>query len=375
MIPLVKPQIDKNALKYIKDIFSEGWLGMGYFTRKFEDKIAGFLELKNRYVVATNTGTSALHLALMIAGVKEEDEVIVPSFNFVADHQVILIVGAKPVFCDIREDNLGVDCSSIRKLITRKTKALMVLHYAGIPCDLEGVYKLAREYNLRVIEDAAHAFGTKYNGNYIGSFGDITCFSFDPIKIVTCVDGGAVVVNKAEEKDKLLNFRVLGMNKDTIERYRSKKVWEYDVITKGFRYHLTNVNAAIGISQIQKVKQFIRNRQQYCKTYTRFFAKIKEIITPKTDYKDISPFLYYIRITNGKRNELMEYLTNRKIQTGIQWTPAHRFSYFKQYAKTELPVTEKIYKEIISLPLHSYMNMKTLNYIAQTISRFFLNYE
>lgn len=371
MIPLLKPQIDKNVVKRISKILSEGWLGMGYVTKQFEDEIAKFLQLKNRFVVATNTGTSALHLALIIAGVKNSDEVIVPSFNFVADHQVILMVGARPVFCDIREDNLGVDCTSIKKLITKKTKALMVLHYAGIPCDLNGVYKLAKEYNLRVIEDATHAFGTKYNGEYIGSFGDITCFSFDPIKIVTSVDGGAVVVKKAEDMDKLRKLRVLGINRDTIERYKSNRVWEYDVITEGFRYHLPNVNAAIGLSQNRKVKEFIRNRQKYCKTYSKFLSKIKEIIVPETNYKNVSPFMYYVRVTNNKRDTLIDYLMAKKIQTGIHWIPAHKFSYFKQYAKARLPVTEKIFKEIISLPLHSYMNRKTLKYIIETIYKFF----
>jgi len=195
---------------------------MGAITKEFEERIATFLGLDNRYVVATNTGTSALHLALRVAGIGPGDEVITPSFNYVADHQAIRMTGANVVMCDIRDDNLGIDCEKAELLITEKTKVIIPLHFAGIPCDQTGVYQLAEKYGLRVIEDAMHAFGTTINKRKMGSYGDITCFSFDPVKIITSIDGGCVVVNSLEEVQRLHRMRLLGVDKDTTERYKNQ---------------------------------------------------------------------------------------------------------------------------------------------------------
>jgi len=206
----------------LTDALNIGWLGMGAITKEFEERIATFLGLDNRYVVATNTGTSALHLALRVAGIGPGDEVITPSFNYVADHQAIRMTGANVVMCDIRDDNLGIDCEKAELLITEKTKVIIPLHFAGIPCDQTGVYQLAEKYGLRVIEDAMHAFGTTINKRKMGSYGDITCFSFDPVKIITSIDGGCVVVNSLEEVQRLHRMRLLGVDKDTTERYKNQ---------------------------------------------------------------------------------------------------------------------------------------------------------
>ena len=239
-IPVFEPYIDKETLSHVEEILKIGWLGLGSATKEFEERISKFLNLKDRYVLCTNTGTSALHLSLLSAGIGPGDEVITPSFNYVADHQAIRMTGAKVVMCDIKEENLGIDCDKAEKLISDKTKAIVPLHFAGIPCDIDAVTSLAKKYNLRIIEDAMHAFGTKINDNKIGRFGDITCFSFDPVKIVTSIDGGWVIVNTKEELENLQRLRLLGVDKDTTLRYKNNRAWDYDVISEGYRYHILN---------------------------------------------------------------------------------------------------------------------------------------
>jgi len=211
-IPVFAPCTGIDTLKHLTDALDVGWIGMGATTKEFEDRISAFLGLTDRQVIATNTGTSALHIALVAAGVKPGDEVITPSFNYVADHQAIRMAGAEVVMCDIRDDNLGIDCAKAEPLITKKTKAIIPLHFAGLPCDQAGVFSLAKKHKLRVIEDAMHGFGTAIGGRKLGSYGDITCFSFDPVKIVTSIDGGCVIVASDQEFSNLQRLRLLGVD-------------------------------------------------------------------------------------------------------------------------------------------------------------------
>ena len=182
-IPVFQPHIGADTVKHLTDALDVGWLGMGATTKEFEERIAEYLGLDGQFVVATNTGTSALHMALRVAGVGPGDEVITPSFNYVADHQAIRMTGAEVVMCDIRNDNLGIDCEKAAALVNEKTRAIIPLHFAGLPCDMAGVNQLAQKHGLRVIEDAMHAFGSSIDDHKIGSSGDICCFSFDPVKI------------------------------------------------------------------------------------------------------------------------------------------------------------------------------------------------
>jgi dTDP-4-amino-4,6-dideoxygalactose transaminase len=368
-IPVFQPHLGVDTVKAVVDAFSVGWLGMGSVTKEFEDAIATYLELDERYVVATNTGTSALHLALLAANVGAGDEVIVPSFDFVADHQAIMAVGAAPVFCDIREDTLGIDVEKAEALISTRTKAILCLHYAGIPCDVEGVYTLAELHRLRVIEDATHAFGTRYASRMIGGFGDITCFSFDPVKVITSIDGGAVVANTSEEMELLRHLRFLGITKDTLERYRNQRAWEYDVVSVGFRYHLTNINAAIGLSQLRRVDEFIGNRQAYCQLYNRLLGDIPGIAIPCTTFRDVSPFIYYLRVQDHPRDRLIAHLRSHGIQTGIHWIPAHRFTLFAECRRGDLTVTNRVAEEVLTLPLHSFMRFEVIHRIASEIRK------
>ena len=373
-IPVFKPELGEDAIEHIRKGFELGWLGMGSITKEFEDRISEFLKLKDRYVLSTNTGTSALHLALKNANVGPGDEVITPSFNCVADHHAIRMTGADVVMCDIKEDNLGMDCEKMEKLITEKTKAVIPLHYSGISCDQKEVYEVSKKYNLRVIEDCCHAFGTEISGKKIGSYGDMAVFSFDPIKTITSVDGGCLVINNKEDLEKLQQMRLLGMDNDTFARYKDKRLWTgYDVSVEGYRYHLNNILASIGISQIKEVDKIISSRQEVCKKYNEAFKKIDGLIIPKSNYLDVSPFCYVLRILNNKREKLIEFLKNHSIDTGIHWTPAHKFSYFSNAKCGDLEITEKISSEILTIPLHSKMKTEYVQRITESITEFYKN--
>jgi len=370
-IPVFIPRIDEDTKKHLNIALDIGWLGMGSATKEFEDRISEFLELENRYVVSTNTGTSALHIALLVAGIGPGDEVITPSFNYVADHQAIKMTGANVVMCDICDDNLGIDCKKAEELITDKTKGIIPLHFAGIPCNQKEVFELAKKFNLRVIEDSMHAFGTTIDGKKIGSYGDITCFSFDPVKIITSIDGGCVIVNSKEELEKLHHLRLLGVDKDTIERYKNNRAWDYDVISEGFRYHLNTIAATFGLSQIKHVNDFISSRQEVCQKYNKSFCDINGVKIPSTDFTNISPFIYSLRILDGKRQELIEHLHQLQIEVGIHFVPVHKHLFFKDSKKGDMTITEKVIDEILTLPLHSFMNPGSVNRVINGVTSFF----
>jgi Predicted pyridoxal phosphate-dependent enzyme apparently involved in regulation of cell wall biogenesis len=365
------PHIQIDTLKHLTDAFNVGWLGMGAFTKEFEERIAEYIGLTSRRVIATNTGTSALHIGLIAAGVQAGDEVITPSFNYVADHQAITAIGANVVMCDIKEGNLGIDAEKAEELITYKTKAIIPLHFAGIPCDIDAVYALAKKHNLRVVEDCCHAFGSTANGRKIGSFGDISCFSFDPVKIITSIDGGAIIVNSEQEMEHLHHLRLLGVDKDTTLRYKNQRAWDYDVVCQGFRYHMTNILASVGISQIKRVDEFIESRRRVCELYNGAFKNIEELKAPQTDFSNVSPFIYSLRVLNGKRETLIEFLKSKNIDTGIHFIPVHKHTFYKNSRCGDMTITSKIVDEVVTLPLHSNMKPEFVERIIEGITTFF----
>lgn len=358
-------------MKHLVDAFDVGWLGMGATTLDFENRIAAYLGLDGRHVLATNTGTSAIHLGLLVAGVGPGDEVITPSFNYVADHQAIKATGADVVFCDVDEATRGIDCSKAETLVSSRTKAIMPLHFAGIPCDQAGVYALAKKHGLRVIEDATHAFGTQVDGKKIGSYGDIACFSFDPVKIITSIDGGCVVVNTADELERLKHFRLLGVSEDTTERYKNQRAWEYDVVSAGFRYHLTNIFASIGVSQLERVGEFIASRQNTCRRYNDAFGRLSGVRIPQSDYAGISPFIYSLGVPAAQRMDFINHMRSVSIDVGIHFIPAHKFTYFKDSRCGNMDVTDRVVEEVVTLPLHSNMRPEWIERVIEAVTSFF----
>jgi len=370
-VPVFVPYIGVDTLKHLTDALDVGWLGMGATTQDFEERIARYLGLQNRYVVATNTGTSAMHIALLAAGIGPGDEVITPSFNYVADHQAIRATGAEVVMCDIRDDDLGIDVASAESMITPRTKAIVPLHFSGVPCAIGDVYALARRHGLRVIEDACHAFGSTVGGERIGASGDLQFFSFDPVKIITSIDGGCVVTPHRDEYERLQHLRLLGVDKDTTLRYQNKRAWDYDVVSEGFRYHLTNIMASVGVSQIKRVDEFIAARRAVCTRYSAAFEMIPGVRVLRSAYDDVSPFIYSLRVPAEAREAFIAHLSDRGVDAGIHFVPVHRHTYFADARRSPMPVTERVVDQVVTLPLHSVMAERAIERVIEAVLEFF----
>jgi len=368
MIPVSRPSTDIEEFQEIKKVLKTAWLGLGSVVFEFEKKLEDYIG--KGHVIAVNTGTSALHIALDSAGIGAGHEVIVPSLTFCATIEAITATGATPVFCEIEPDTLNIDIDDAEKRITNKTKAIMPVHYCGNPCDMDRLIKIGRKRDILVIEDAAHAFGSNYKGRKIGSFGDITCFSFDPIKNITCGEGGAVVVHDENLADIIRKKRNLGIDREAWSRYKGKKSWYYEVSVQGYRYHMSNINAAIGLVQLKKVDRFIKRKREIVRRYNEAFSDIKAISLLRWNLNEVAPFSYMMRITNGKRDDLIEYLNEHGIGSGVHYIPNHLQPLFKPYS-TALPVTEKIWQEIITLPLFYDMTDDDVEKVIRKVGIFF----
>ncbi len=368
MLPVSRPSIGQEELEEIEKVFSTGWLGLGATVFDFENKLKNYLEAKN--VIAVNTGTTALHLALDAFGVKDGDEVIVPSLTFCASIQVITALGGKPVFCEVNPDNLNMDIADVKNKITAKTKAIMPVHYCGQACDMDALIEISKNRKIFIIEDAAHAFGSSYKGKKIGSFGDVTCFSFDPIKNLTCGEGGAVVLSDDVVAELIRTKRILGIDKDTWHRYRNERAWFYEVTMQGYRYHMSNVNAAIGIAQFQKLDLFIQRKKEIVQKYNYAFREITGLKILTWNLKETAPFTYILRVLNDKREDLIEFLKAKGIGTGIHYIPNHLQPFFKQFSLS-LPVTEQIGEEILTLPLYYDMTNEQVATVIEAVRDFF----
>jgi len=372
-IPVFKPLKEKEEILAAVESLKLGWLGMGSYVKEFEEEIARICDLKvedDRHVVAVSTGHAALHLSLLMMGVGQDDEVITPSFNNAADFQAILACGAKPVFVDINESSLCIDTNKISKLITNKTKCIIAMDYDMFLCDHDALKDISNKTGIPILHDAAHSFGSSYKGRPIGNQHQYTMFSFDPVKTITCVDGGTIIVKGKNIVEKLHAKRLIGMTQPATQMYTNKRAWTYDIEELGFRYHMSNLHAAIGISQLKKIKDIQETRIKTCEIYYSELSKLDWIEAPKGDLKSINPFLYYIRVLNGKRAELREHMKELGVDTGIHWPAGHKFSLLKKYYKGSLEVTDRIVEQIISLPLHSKMSEKDIQTVIQSIKSF-----
>jgi dTDP-4-amino-4,6-dideoxygalactose transaminase len=366
-IPVFKPYIGVDTAKAAVDALELGWLGMGSYVRDFEAGLASVLGVDSERVVAVNTGTSALHLAMLTLGIGPGDEVITPSFNNIGDFQAIRLAGAEPVFCDIEETTLGIDVDKAEALISPRTKAVIGMDYAGIPCRLDALEEMAARHHLKVIHDAAHAFGSRFQGRSVADFGDLTVFSFDPVKLITSIDGGALVVETAAQVDALHRYRLLGMDQSARRMYTNERAWTYDVADRGFRYHLANLHASIGLSQLELLSAFLETRRDACRRYAALLADVNGLGLPVTDFTDIAPFIYYVRVRGGRRDEVIRSLGEAGVDTGIHWIPGHNFTFLKNCRRGDLSVTDRVGREILTLPLHSFMPAATVERVTDTL--------
>jgi len=382
MLPVFKAQIDDDTIAAAAAVLGSGWLGMGGVVESFEHELARFLELPDeRKVVAVNTGTSALHLALLAAGVRAGDEVITPAFNNLGDFQAIAACGADPVFCDVHDDDLTLDLDSCWSLLGPRVKAILPLHYMGFACDA-AVYDFARANGLRVVEDACHAIGSRWPVNAgmarrrIGAVGDLQCFSFDPIKTITCIDGGAVTCGE-DEVETIRRARLLGVAQPPERRYvevgRSLAAADgrYDVHGPGFRYHLANVHAAIGLSQLEHLPAWIDARRSYATYYNDAFAELP-LRTPPGSLDGVSLFGYAVRVPGARREQLRAHLRERGVDSGVHWRPGHWLSWFSGCRGADrLPVSDWVGDEITTLPLWSLMSEDDCDQVVDAVGSFY----
>jgi perosamine synthetase len=368
MLPIQRPSTGAEELEEIKKVLDTGWLGLGSTVTEFENLIKEYLGVN--HVVAVNTGTTALHIALDAFGIGLGDEVIVPSLTFCASVEAITACGAAPVFCDIDPRNLNVDVEDIKRKITARTRAIMPVHYCGNACDMDALLSIRERYGPLIIEDAAHAFGSTYHGRKIGTFGDATCFSFDPIKIITCGEGGAVALHDEAAAERIRLKRNLGISREAWMRYKGGRPWFYEVTTQGFRYHMSNVNAAIGIAQFRKLGAFIERKRHIVDLYNRYFKDVEGIEILQWHIEETAPFAYMVRIVDGRRDELIEYLASKGIGSGVHYIPNHIQPLFQKYT-CELPVTDRVWKEIITLPLFYDMTDADVQTVINSVREFF----
>lgn len=370
-IPVFKPLIGKKEMEKAREALEIGWLGMGSYVGRFEEAITELIGATDRFVAAVSTGHAALHLALLLAGVGPGDEVITPSFNNVADFQAIIATGAEPVFCDIIDDTLCIDPEKVGSLISERTRAIITMDYGCIMCDHNAIEDLAKHHNLRVLHDAAHSFGSKYSGKMVGSFSDLCMFSFDPVKLITCIDGGALVVRSEEELEAVQEMRLIGMGQQASVMYGDQRAWTYDVRRLGFRYHMANLHASIGIAQLSRLDSIVESRRATCRYFNERFGAIPGLTVPKTGFVDVAPLLYYIRVPAEQRDPLRKHMRKRGVDSGIHWQPGHWFSLFKHCRMGDLAITEAVGREILTLPMYSMMPESEMEVVADAVCSYF----
>jgi len=376
-VPVYRPYLGDEVQEAARSALEVGWLGMGKLSQSFEQGVEEYLQLgpAGRRAVSTNSCTEALHLAGQLIGLGPGDEVIAPSFTYVAGHQAMSRTGASVVFADVEDRRLCLDPQRVREAITPSTKAILAVDYLGLPCQLDELLEIADEHGLRVIEDAAHAFGSLSDGRPVGSFGDITCFSFGPVKTITTLEGGAIITRDPADVQALHELRHLGIDADTDARYKNQRNWEFDVVRQGFRCHLGSVPAAIGLAQLGLVEEFVTNRREYCRDYDAAFADLAEaghLQLFDTDWEGVAPYIYVLRLRDAaRRPALIAHLKERGIGSGIHFLGAHEFSFYKDSRRGPLPVTDAATAQVLTLPLHPYMDPGTVDRVVEGVRSFF----
>ncbi len=365
-IKLSKSCIGKSEIYAVSNVLKNEYLGMGEQVKEFENKLSAFF---GRPTVCVVNGTAALHLSVEALGISEGDEILIQSLTYVASVQAISATNAKPIFCDIDPRTLTIDLDDAEKRLTKRTKAIMPVHYAGGVGRLKDIYLFAQKHNLRVIEDAAHAFGTIYNKKLVGSFGDIACFSFDGIKNITSGEGGCIVTNNEDLIKKIKDLRLLGVEKDTENRFSGKRSWEFDVKNQGWRYHMSNLMAAIGTEQLKRIDEFSNKRRCLSKLYYKFLSNLEPINLPEIDYENVLMHIFPILLDESlNRENIRSELLKKGIQTGIHYFPNHLLSFYKSKSIVDLKNTESIYPRLVTLPLHPDLSEEDIRYIVNCLT-------
>lgn len=350
VVRLSRSSVGAEEQAAVARVIEAGFLGMGGDVQAFEQDIAATLG-GSREVVCVATGTAALHLAIAALDIGPGDEVLVPTVTYVASFQAVTATGATPIACDVLADTVFIDVADAERRITPRTRAIMPVHYASDAGDLDAVYALAERRGLRVIEDAAHGFGCTHNGAPVGAAGDILCFSFDGIKNITSGEGGAIVTSDAKVAQRARDARLLGVERDTEARFSGTRSWEFDVARQGFRYHMSNLMAALGREQLKKLPRFAERRRTIAARYRDAWAGSDAIRLLDLNWADIVPHIFVVRVAADQRDGLVSHLRGHGIECGLHYKPNHLLTMFADGQSR--PVAERLYTEMVSLPLHA----------------------
>ena len=363
---------DQREQKMVDRVIKSKWLTMGETVERLEREFADFMGTK--HAIAVSSGTAALHLAMRALNIKSDDEVIVPSLNFVASCNAILYVGAKPVFVDINGLNdFNLSCDDLKMRITPKTRAIVVVHYGGYLADMERIKKIARKHKLFIIEDSAHAIGADLNSKMAGTLGEIGCFSFFSNKNLTTGEGGMIVTDNGELARKLKLLRSHGMTSMTLNRHKGH-AYSYDVVELGYNYRMTEISAALGILQLKKLYRGNKKRKVLTEIYVSNLKEAEGLSFPFENYPRKSSYHLFPILLNKSvnRKKFMELLKKEGIQSSIHYPPIHRFSYYRKNLKgsqNKLPLTEHVGRHEVTLPLHPLLKKEDILFVCDQIKR------
>jgi len=372
MIKLAKSVVGKNEADAVRDvILGSGYLGMGAEVKFFEKELENYINTgkESEYLaVCVSSGTAALHLAIE-ALTSPGDEVLVPTITYVATYSAITAAGCIPISCDILADSALIDLSDAKTKISSKTKMILPVHYGGNCGDIDDVYAFAKKNNLRIIEDAAHAFGTSYKGKKIGSFGDVICFSFDGIKNITSGEGGAILTSDRRVIERVRDTRLLGVVGDADKREKGFRSWDFEIKSQGYRYHMSNIFAAIGRVQLQRFETDLApKRKKLASLYSAELASLSWLTPVNNEFTEIVPHIYPVLVQSDKRPLLEKIFKENNIEYGLHYKPNHLLKVYSSNM-IKCPTAERLYNELITLPLHPGILESDLMEIVKVIKK------
>lgn len=373
-IPFAKPCLDQATIDEVVASLTSGWLTTGPKVKQFEEQLQAYCQVSK--ALALNSGTAGLHLALLAMGIGPGDEVITTTFTFAATVNTIVHVGAKPVLVDI-DETLNLDLEQVEAAITSRTKAIVPVHFAGLPVDCDKLYALANKHGLRVLEDGAHAIGAEFKGKKLGSFGDTIMFSFHPNKNITTGEGGAILTHDEALAQQVSTLRFHGIDREAWNRFAKSGSHHYDLIAAGYKYNMLDLQAALGIHQLPQLDHFIEKRTEWVAAYKNALhdrPELKFAATPGYDHKH-AWHLLTVQVTEEAgctRDEFMQALKEQNVGTGFHYQPVHTFSFYREqygYQLGQFPIAERIGSTILSLPLYPQLQRFEFEYIINTLEQ------
>lgn len=368
MIPYGKQTIEQDDIQAVVDVLKSDFLTTGPKIAEFEQTVADYVGAK--YAVAISNGTSALHAACFAAGIGPGDEVITTPLTFAASANCVLYCGGTPVFADVDPKTYNIAPEDIRRKITDRTKAIIAVHLAGQPCDMDAIHSIAHEHGLIVIEDGAHALGSVYKGKKVGSMSDMTTFSFHPVKPITTGEGGMIVTDNEDFYKKMILFRSHGITRDDSMMTRNDGPWFYQQFDLGYNYRITDIQCALGCSQMKKLDRFLARRKEIVARYNEAFADCDNIITPyQLSDTESGWHLYIVQVKNCDRRQVFEAMREKGIGVNVHYIPVYMHPYYQEhgYENVHCANAEEIYSHIISLPLYPGLTSEQQDYVIDTL--------